>query len=157
MATNFLEAAGTSGFIATPFALMGATDLSGLTNGNGVTSTASVLSQTTFANAIWCQVFFQAAGAFTPTAGGYIAGWWLNSDNGGTNFEKVVANTDLPRSPDFIIPMFASAYASGDRSWAAGIVKAPFGSCKAFVMNHAGVNLSANNHLIQAAPVAIQY
>lgn len=156
MATNFLEAAGTNGFIVTPFALMGATDLSGLTNGNGVTSTASVLSQTTFANAIWCQIFFQSAGAFTPTAGGYLAGWWLNSDNGGTNFEKVVANTDLPRSPDFVIPLFASAYASGDRSWTS-MVKAPFASCKAFIMNHAGVNLSANNHLIQAAPVAIQY
>lgn len=156
MATNFLEAAGTSGFIATPFALMGTTDLSGLTNGNSVTSTASVLSQTTFANAIWCKIFFQAAGAFTPTAGGFIAGWWLESENGGTNFEKVVANTDLPRSADFIIPLFASAYASGDRSWT-GIIKAPFGSCKAFIVNHAGVNLSANNHLIQAAPVAIQY
>lgn len=156
-ATNFLEAPGTNGFITAPFALMGTTDLSGLANGNGVTSTAAALSQTTFANAIWTLIYFQAAGAFTPTAGGYLAGWWLQSDNGGTNFEKVVANTDLPRPPDFIIPMYVSAYASGDRTWASGIVKAPFPGCKAFVMNHAGVSLSANNHLIQAAPVAIQY
>jgi hypothetical protein len=156
-ATNFLEAPGTNGFITTPFALMGTTDLSGLANANGVTSTASALSQTTFSQAIWTLIYFQAAGAFTPTAGGYLAGWWLQSDNGGTNYEKVVSNTDLPRSPDFIIPMFASAYASGDRSWAGGLVKAPFPTVKAFVMNHSGVTLSANNHLIQAAPVAIQY
>lgn len=156
MATNFLEAAGTNGFIATPFALMGTTDLSGLTNGSSVTSTASALSQTTFANAIWAEVFFQAAGAFTPTAGGYIAGWWLRSENGGSNYEKVVSNTDLPRPPDFVLPLFASAYASGDRSWS-GLVKAPFTTCKAFIVNHAGVSLSANNHLIQAGPVAIQY
>ncbi len=157
MATNFLEAAGTSGFIATPFALMGTTDLSGLTNTSTITSTASALSQTTFANAIWCQIFFQAAGAFTPTAGGMILGWWLNSDNGGTNFEKVVTNTALPRTPDFVIPLFASAYASGDRSWSQGYVKAPWPSCKAYIQNMAGVTLSANNHLIQACPVAVQY
>jgi hypothetical protein len=90
-------------------------------------------------------------------AGGYLAGWWILSDDGGTHFEKTVSNTDMPRSPDFIIPLFNSAYASGDRAWAQGLVKAPFASCKTFIVNHAGVALSANNHLIQACPVAIQY
>lgn len=157
MPTNFLNAPGTSGFIVTPFALMGTTDLSGLAIGGTVTSTATALTQTTFGNAIWTQIFFQAAGAFTPTAGGFLAGWWLNSENAGTNYEKVVASTDMPRQPDFTIPLFASAYASGDRSWAPGLIKTAFGTHKAFIANHSGVALGAFNHLIQAAPVAIQY
>jgi hypothetical protein len=157
MATNFLEAAGTNGFIASPFNIMGTTDLASLGNGSTVTSTHAALTQSDFASAIWCQVAFQAAGAFTPTAGGYIGGWWLNSDNGGTNYEKVVSNTGLPRAPDFVIPLFASAYASGDRSWAQGLIKCPFGTCKAYILNASGVSLSANNHQILAAPVAIQY
>jgi hypothetical protein len=132
MATNFLNAPGTNGFIVTPFSLMGTTDLASLASATGITSTATVLTQTTFANAVWCKVFFTSGGAFTPTAGGYFAGWWLESENGGTNFERssVVAATDMPRPPDFVIPLFAIAYASGDRQWASGLVKTPFGSAK---------------------------
>lgn len=158
MATNFLEAAGTSGFIVTPFALMGTTDLSGLGNNNTVTSTASVLSQSSFGSAIWCHVWFQVVTTgFTPSVGGYISGWWLGSDNGGTNFEKVATNTDLARNPDFIIPFMNTALSNGDRVWANGLVRAPFTSTKAYIANHTGVAFSANNHLIQAGPVAIQY
>lgn len=157
MATNFLEAAGTNGFIVTPFNLMGTTDLSGLGSNNTITSTASTLSQSTFGSAIWCHVWFQAAGAFTPSVGGYVAGWWLGSDNGGTNFEKVATNTDLARAPDFTIPFMNTALANGDRVWASGLVRAPFTSCKAYIANHTGGAFSANNHLIQAGPVAIQY
>jgi hypothetical protein len=159
MATNFLNAAGTNGFIATPFALMGTTDLASLAITAEIVSTATVLTQTTFANAIWCKVLFTSAGAFTPTAGGFFAGWWLESENGGTNFERssVVAATDMPRSPDFVIPLFAIAYASGDRQWASGLVKTPFGSAKTIFANRSGVALSAGNHTLTACPVAIQY
>lgn len=154
---DFLQDAGTSGFIATPFNIMGSTDLSGLANANTITSTHAALTQADFVNAIWCQICFQAAGAFTPTAGGYLAGWWLNSENGGTNFEKVVSNTALPRGADFTIPLFPSAYASGDRSWAPSLIKTPFGSSKAYILNASGVSLGANNHLILACPVATKY
>jgi hypothetical protein len=159
MATNFLNAPGTNGFIATPFALMGTTDLASLASATGITSTATALTQTSFANAVWCQVFFTALGAFTPAAGGYFTGWWLNSENGGANFERVPNTTtiDIPRSPDFVIPMANIATVSGDRIWAPGLIKTPFGSAKLFFKNYTGGALSTGNHTVTACPVAIQY
>jgi hypothetical protein len=160
MATDFLLDAGASGFKATPFNLM-STELNALGSGSSATSsvggTSGVFTQTNFVNCIWGEIAFTAGGAFTPTTGGYLAGWFLLSPDGGTSFEKVVASTDLPRAPDFIIPFFASAYALNDISQASGIVKLPWWSTKLFVVNHAGVALSASGHLIKCGPVAIQY
>lgn len=160
MATNFLEAAGTNGFIATPFNLM-TTELNALGNGANVVSsvggTSGVFTQTNFANAIWGEVQFLAGGAFTPTAGGYLAGWFLLSPDGGSTFEKVVAATDMPRPPDFVIPLFASAYALNDISMASGLVRLPFWSTKLYIGNRSGAALSASGHVIKCGPVAIQY
>lgn len=160
MATNFLEAAGANGFIATPFNLM-TTELNALGSGaNAVSSvggTSGVFTQASFASAPWCEVHFKAGGAFTPTAGGFLAGWWLYSPDGGSTFEKVVAATDIPRAPDFVIPLFASAYASGDIAQALGLVRVPFWSTKLYIGNRSGVALSASGHVIQAGPVTLQY
>lgn len=156
MATNFLYATGTNGFIVTPFNIVNGTDLQSLANGANVSSSGSVLTQTDFGHAIWCEIEFQAAGAFTPTAGGYLAGWFPFTENA-SNFEKVVAATDMPRPPDFTIPLFASAYASGDRSKASGLVRCPAYSTKAYIGNRSGVTLSANSHIIYACPIAVQY
>lgn len=160
MTTNFLEAAGTNGFIATPFNLM-TTELNTLGNGaNAVSSvggTSGVFTQTNFADGIWGEIHFKAGGAFTPTAGGYLAGWFLYSPDGGTTFEKVVAATDLPRPPDFIIPLFASAYALSDIQQASGIVRLPWWSTKVYIGNRSGVSLPASGNVIQAGPVAVQY
>lgn len=159
MASDFLLDAGTNGFIATPFNLF-STELNTLTNGSTATSsvggTSGVYSQTNFANAQKTLVYFQAGGAFTPTAGGCLAGWWLYSDDGGTHFEKTVSSTALPRAPDFLIPLFASAYASGDRAWGY-VSRAPWPSCKVYVQNNAGASLPSSGNLILAAPVAEKY
>lgn len=160
MATNFLEAAGTNGFITAPFNLM-TTELNALGSGANVVSsvggTSGVFTEASFANAIWAQIHFKAGGAFTPTANGYLVGWFLYSPDGGSTFEKVVAATDLPRPADFTIPLFASAYASGDIAQANGIIRVPWWSTKLYIGNRSGVALSASGHVIQAGPVAIQY
>lgn len=160
MPTNFLEAAGTNGFIATPFNLM-TTELNTLAIGaNAVSSvggTSGVFAQSNFASAIWGEIHFKSGGAFTPLAGGYLAGWFLYSPDGGTTFEKVVAATDLPRIPDFVIPLFASAYASSDIAQAQGIVRMPWWSTKVYIGNRSGVALPSSGNVIQAGPVAIQY
>lgn len=160
MATNFLDAAGTNGFIATPFNLM-TTELNTLGNVSSAVSsvggTSGVFTQTNFANAVWGSVHFKSGGAFTPTAGGFIAGWFLFSPDGGSTFEKTVSNTDMPRTPDFLIPLFASAYASSDLAEAAGLIKLPWWSTKVFIMNHAGVALPSSGNVIQVGPVAVQY
>lgn len=159
MATNFLEATGSNGFLATPFNLQ-STELNALGNGNSAVSsvggTSGVFTQTNWSSGIWGQAHFLAGGAFTPTAGGYIACWFLYSPDGGSTFEKTVSNTDLPRLPDFVIPLFASAYAANDISQSV-FFRIPWWSTKLFVVNHAGVALSASGHLIKGASVAIQY
>lgn len=159
MASDFLLDAGTSGFIATPFNLQ-STELNALTNGSSAVSsvggTSGVYTQSNFNNAQWFIPLFIAGGAFTPTAGGAISGWFLFSDNGGTNFEKTVSNTALPRPPDFVIPLFASAYASGDRAFGP-IARGPWPSCKVLLINNAGATLPATGNLVLAAPVAERY
>lgn len=160
MATNFLEAAGTNGFIAAPFNLQ-STELNALGSGNSAISsvggTAGVFTQTNDANAIWGAIDFVSGGAFTPSAGGYIAGWFLYSPDGGTSFEKTVANTDLPRAADFIIPLLNSAYAANDISQAQGIIRLPWWSYKVFVVNHSGVALPATGNLLKLGGVAVQF
>ena len=157
MATNFLEAVGTNGFITAPFNLM-TTELNSLANAtNAVSSVAGPFTQSNFSSAIWCSVHFKSGGAFTPSAGGYLAGWWLFSPDGGSTFEKVVSATDQPRTPDFVIPLFASAYASSDLAQAYGIIRCPSWSAKVYIANHSGVALPSSGNVIQAGPVAIQY
>lgn len=161
MPTNFLLASGTNGFIVTPFDLQ-STELNTLANGNTATSsvggTSGVYTQTSTGQAPQGEVWFSAGGAFTPTAGGYLAGWFLRSSDGGTTFERVVANNDLPRAPDFVIPLFASAYASGDLAFAAGVtVLLPWESFKVLLRNNSGVALPASGNHLKLGPVALQF
>jgi hypothetical protein len=166
MATNFLEySGGTNGFLTAPFNLM-TTELNALANfvagtsGTALSSvggTSGVFTQTNWGSGIWGVIDFVSGGAFTPTAGGYLAGWFLFSPDGGTTFEKNVATQDMPRSPDFIIPLFASAYAASDVSQSSGIVRIPWWSNKVFFSNHSGVALPATGNIIKGASVAIQY
>jgi hypothetical protein len=161
MATNFLLAPGTNGFIVTPFNLM-STELNALainaTIISSVGGTSGVFNQTSFGSAIWGNIWFASGGAFTPTAGGYLAGWFVQSSDGGTTFELNVGTTiGLPRPPDFTIPLWVSAYAATNISFASGFVKLPWASCKVLILNASGVALSASGHTIKCGPVAIQY
>ena len=160
MATNFLYAAGTDGFIATPFNLQ-TTELNSLANGNTVISsvngTSGVFTQTNTASVVWAVISFLAGGAFTPTTGGYIGGWFiLKADD--SHFEKLVSNTAPPRSPDFTIPLFASAYAANDISACqGGLVRVPACAFELLVQNSAGVSLPSSGNKIICGPVAVQY
>jgi hypothetical protein len=160
MATNFLYAPGTHGFIVAPPVTVMTTELNTLGSGNSAVSsvggTSGVFTQTTFGNCVWAEIELVAGGAFTPSAGGYISGWWLLSEAGST-FEKTVSNTDMPRSPDFTIPLFNSAYATSDIAKASGFVRLPAYDAKLFVVNHAGVALASSGNIIKVGPFAIQY
>lgn len=158
MATNFLEySGGTNGFLTTPTSLV-TTELNTLSNGNSATqSVAGNFSQASFGSGIWGIADFVAGGAFTPTAGGYLAAWFLFSPDGGTTFEKTVSNIDMPRPPDFTIPLTTAAYASSDVAQASGIIRLPWWTWKTFVVNHAGAALPATGNIIKLASVAVQY
>jgi hypothetical protein len=160
MPTNFLEySGGTNGFLATPFNLM-TTELNGITNGAGVVSSVGGASGV-FAQANWLSTMigigmFYAGTTFTPTAGGYLACWWLLYD--GSNYETLVAsNTDLPRPADCTIPLYASAYAANNFTRSGGIFVPPWWNAKLYVMNHGGATLPATGNIIKGASVAIQY
>jgi hypothetical protein len=159
VATNFLEAAGTNGFLTAPVTLM-TTELNALAiGGNVVSSVAGPFTQSSFSNAIWGQVHFVAGGAFVPLAGAFIEGWFLYSPDGGTSFERAnyATSTDLPRPPDFIIPFVAITTATNDVISASGITRIPWWTTKLYVGNRTGVALSASGHVIKIGPVAIQY
>src|SRR5271155_5554450 len=116
MATNFLEAAGTNGFLLAPVTLM-TTELNALAStANVISSVAGPFTQASFNNAIWGQVHFLSGGIVTPVAGGFLEGWFLYSPDGGTTFERAnyALATDLPRPPDFIIPFANIALAAND-------------------------------------------
>lgn len=162
MATNFLEAAGTNGFIQTPFNLH-STELNSLADATSATSsvggTSGVFTQSSFANSIWAMVYLTLGGSFTPAAGSPdLLGWFLFSPDGGSTFETVISNTDLSRAPDFIIPAVGSnAYSSGNILQSSGLVRVPWWSSKVFIVNHFGVALPSSGNTIKAGPVAIQY
>jgi hypothetical protein len=125
-------------------------EASALTNGNslissyyvGTQGTGGVLCQTDFVNAVFADLLFIAGAAFTPTAGNSLQGWFLRSFDGGNTFEKSVANTANPRAPDFIIPLFASAYAAGDQA-VAEQVPLPAEPFKIELLNGSGATMPA--------------
>lgn len=155
---DFLYDPGTNGYIVAPFSLQ-TTELNGLASAavvlSSVNGVSGVFTQTSFGNAMWGYVSFKSGGVFTPVAGGVLSGWWVNSPDGGTTFEK--ASAAIPRQPDFIIPLNASAYASSDIVYAPSPVLLPAPSCKVLLQNGAGVALPATGNVITAAPIAMRY
>lgn len=168
MPTNFLLAPGTSGFIASVFNLL-STELNSLSNGAAATSsvggTSGVFSQTDTANGMFGSVFFTAGGSFTPTAGGFLAGWFRLSTDGGTTFEDLLATPSttvpaFPRAPDFTIPVYqgGTAYSSSKISWCQGRrVPLPWESFKVTLQNLSGAALPSSGNLLKMGPVAVQF
>lgn len=168
MPTNFLDAAGTNGLIQAQFSLM-TTELNALGSGSGVISsvngTSGAFTQSNWSNAIWGGIQFKGGGAFTPTAGGYLAGWFLISQDGGSTYETVIATPSttvmaLGRAPDFIIPTYegGAAWANGNiRAIQGRFVKTPWETHKVYIQNLSGVALSASGHVLSGTGVAIQY
>ena len=161
MATNFLHAAGTNGFIVTPFALFpNVASFDTLTNTSTVTSTG-VFNQASFGNAQMGLIWFIVGDvAFTPTAGGNLTGWWIHSTDGGTTYENTDYNVAIPRAPDFIVPFTAAALSTSDVIFAQGIVPLPWDTVKVYVQNNSGVtmgNTTTTHAQMFCGPVADQY
>jgi hypothetical protein len=166
MPTDFLYKTGTNGFLTAPINLF-STELNALASGAAATSsvggTSGVFSQSSLGSGIWGSLYFTAGGAFTPTAGGYLAGWFLLSTDGGTTFEAAIStpSTSVPalsRAPDFVIPLDNVAHASGNIRWCQGRrILLPAESYKVLIQNNSGVALSASGHTIKCGSVAEQY
>jgi hypothetical protein len=141
---------------------------SALSNGSAVLSSYwnsnGVIRQSDLQQALQGDVWFVAGGAFTPSAGGYLAGWFLPTYDGGTTFETdgiATPSSTVPaisRSPDFIIPLDNAAYAAGNIRFCQGryVVAPPPTGFKVKLQNMAGVTMPSTWAVIMA-PWAVQY
>lgn len=166
MTTNFLLASGTNGFIQTPINLL-STEINTLGSGSAAISSvggsSGVFNQSSTSNAPFGSIYFVAGGSFTPSAGQYLAGWFLLSTDGGTTFETAVSTPSttvqaLSRSPDFIIPLDNAAFASGNIRWCQGrFIQLPWESYKVLLQNSGTTALPSSGNLIKVGSTAIQY
>lgn len=164
MATNFLEATGTNGFIATQAVTI---TLSALASGAAATGSTVFTPGTsgTLLGAQKCQAWFQVITAgWTPTAGGQVSGWWLMSTDGGTTFENLRSTPSttvmaLPRPPDFIIPMYqgGTALSANDILFANGPFRYPYVGAKVVLQNLTGAAMGTGVHTFTIGGVADQY
>jgi hypothetical protein len=163
-ATPFLWGAGTSnnGLLTSLVPLM-STELNGLANASGIVSSAlglstnGIFNNTLTGQGIYGDVSFLAGGAFTPTAGGNINGWFIRSRDGGTTYEYSGATPTRP--PDFVIPLVAAAYAANQQAWSMGVhaVRIPATYFKVYVVNSAGVTLYTSGNTLTLDVVGLDY
>lgn len=158
MASPFIWASGTSGWTTTPFNLL-STELNSLANGNtalsSVGGSSGVFDQSNTGGALWGIVSFIAGGAVTPAAPNYIAGWF-NTKADNSAYEKTVSNATQQRTPDFVVPLIAAAYASSDVSMSNGLVRIPAVPFKVIIWSQVGATLPASGNLIKLGMVEVQ-
>jgi hypothetical protein len=155
VAVNFLWNPGTSnnGLAATAFSML-TTELNALTNTSYAVG-SSTFSNTSSAQAIWAQIFATLGAIGSAlTVGANLAGWFLPSYDGGTNFEQ--SSAVPPRAPDFIIPLPISTIASGAIYTSSGLVLLPTLKYKVGIQNNSGQTLAATLNVVRAAPVNMQ-
>lgn len=142
---------------------------SALTNGSAVTSSywngTGIVRLSDIAQAPQDDVWFFSGGAFTPTAGGALLGWFLPEIGDGSNYESVIATASstqnaMARSPDFVIPVYqgGTAYAASKISYANGrfIAPPPVTSFKIVLQNLSGATMPST-WAVGLGPFAIQY
>ncbi len=142
-------------------------EASALSNGGALTSSywnnTGVIRQVDLDQGVQGDLWFEAGGAFTPSVGGWLAGWFLPSFDGGTTFETTISTPSTTvmansRSADFMIPLDNAAYAAGNIRYCQGRFLAPLPSVpfKTLVQNLSGVTMPSTWALM-LAPWAIQY
>jgi hypothetical protein len=162
MVSNFLQAAPASAVTLLT------TELNALASGAAATSsvggTSGVFTESSTSSYLWGDLVFNPGGAFgsAPAAGGYLAGWFLRSPDGGSTFETVVATPSLtqpalPRSPDFVIPIDAATGASGDLKWGQGRTPLPYESYKVLLQNMTSQALAATGNTLRVLPITNEY
>lgn len=159
MATNFLYATGTNGYIVTVDLL--STELNTWANNavilSTVAGTAGVLAQTGTGSGFLAELWYtNGTATTTPTAaaGPTITGWFIRSPTGSV-FEPATAI--LPRNPDFIINLPTAALVAGQIFYAPGIIRVPPGSFKSLAANLSGVALTGTGNKLTLGIVAVQY
>ena len=162
MATNFLAATGTNGFLATSVTAFssGTTTMNSVANASFVVSTG-VFSQTNTASGLLGYVAVTLGSSFTNGPGGNVTGWWLYSSDGGTTFESTVPG----RAPDFMVGFSTSTSTAGGTPssgptagmFTSGLIGTPWTSFKVLIQNNTGVTLGSSGNTLVFTTVAVQY
>lgn len=162
MATNFLEATNNStiGYFSAVTTVI-SSEIVSLGSSLTATSGSIFTSSGNFGQSIWAEAYVKWGGAITPVAGGYLAGWFLRSPDGGTTFETATSSAlSMARQADFVIPLSTIAYAANNVCYASGLIKMPWSPVKIFLQNGAGATLPASTTqytVVALGPVAVQY
>jgi hypothetical protein len=142
-------------------------EASALANGAAVTSSywnnTGIIRQVDMDQGAQGDLWFESGGAFTPSAGGILQGWFLPSFDGGTTFETLTATPSttvqaISRSPDFVFTLDNAAYAAGNIRYCQGrfVAPLPTGPFKTIVQNVSGVTMPST-WAIMLGPWAMQY
>jgi len=135
------------------------TELNSLTNGSVAVSTvggsSGIFTNSNTGQAVRAEIFaaLGTAGA-TCAAGANLAGWFLQSSDGGTTFEPT--GSAPARSPDFVIPLPATTLNATFK--APGPVVVPALKFKVLIQNNCGASgtLAASANTISLVPEALQ-
>lgn len=152
-ASDFLWGAGytgNNGLVGTTLTVITGEIISLTASGVTVSATGGATgvfynSSTGTNQAIWGDVYFSngAPGVTSTSAGVNIAGWWLQSLDGGTTFESASTSgsTQPPRPPDWIIPLPASVSTTVYKS--IGLTRIPSTPFKVLVQNNYAATLGS--------------
>ena len=150
-------AAGTGGFITTPFDLL-TTELNSLASGNtalsSVGGTSGVFDQSNTGAYVWGVLSFVGGGTWTPGAGGYMHVWFLTKADG-SNYSKYLANANQARKPDGVIGFLNTSHASGDVVESEGYVQIPAVPFMVLARSVAGATAPASGNKIRLGAVTL--
>ena len=96
-------------------------------------------------------VFFIAGASVTPGTGGVISGWFEKIPWGTAESQISTPSTTVPaqaRSPDFVIPLDAAAFAANNFKQASGDIELPGGNFYTIIQNNSGTVLPAGCAII---------
>ena len=165
-AKNLLWQAGSgnNGLVATAVQLFHGTGASdefyGLTTGSykvsGTSGSSGVFTNSNTSQVIYGELFLTLGAIGSAiSAGGNIAGWFLQSYDGGTTYEQG-SGVAPSRPPDFVIPLPATTITSGWVYKAAGVVRLPPLNFKVAIQNNTGQTLSSDSvNYLRLAPIAM--
>jgi len=155
MATNFLETAGTNGFIVSPVTVM-TTELNSWTTSFTATSSSS-FNQSSWGNSMWgvAQLILGSSITWSTSTRSSASGWFLYSPDGGTTYE---VTTPL-RSPDFFLPPpLSGSSTSSSLVSISNIFRIPWCTTKIFISTpSSGIPSSASGNSLKICAVTIRY
>lgn len=122
-------------------------------------TSSGIFSSSMTGQALFGEVFLTIGTTVATVAGGNVAGWFLQSFDGGTTFESTTY-VPVSRPPDWIVPITSATIGASTPYKAIGPVPLPALQFKVAVQNNLGVVVGTSSGVgypvVKLAPVAQQ-